>query len=354
MSNPALAVRFLLQMATILAACRGVGIVARRFGQPSVAAEMIAGVLLGPSVLGLGLPDVHRYLFPGESQYLLFVVSQVGITLYMFLVGVEFRTDLFLTHVRAAAAISIAGMLVPFALGLTVAWWLTQSPGVFFTDVAHGWDGAAFLGASMCVTAFPMLARILGEQGLSGTVLGTLSLAAGAMGDAVAWCLLVVTLSSAETMSAFPMIGAFMLGCAMPRGLSDRGLMTRAVPLTAAVLTPAFFAYSGLHTRLDLVDSPYLWFVTAVVLLAACVGKWGGCWAAARLTGEEPRTALAIGVLMNARGMMGLIIVNVGLARGIITPTLFSIMVVMAIVTTLMTTPLLRRLYPVQALARPS
>jgi Kef-type K+ transport system membrane component KefB len=263
-----------------------------------------------------------------------------------------------------------------------------------------------FLGAAMCITAFPMLARIIIERGLSGTMLGTLSLAAGAMGDAAAWCLLAVVLSSSEgnssiatltiggglayvlltltvvrrslrplgqmaeregkvtpTMLSFSLMlmmlgawitdgigvhavfGAFVLGCAMPRGLFGRELARQVEPLGTVLLVPAFFAYSGLNTRLDLVDSPYLWFVAAVVLLAACLGKGGGCWAAARMNGEDQRTSLALGTLMNARGMMELIILNIGLERGLITSQLFSIMVVMAVVTTLMTSPLLAWLY---------
>lgn len=354
MSHAELATRFLLQLTIILAACRCLGLLARRIGQPQAMAEMIAGVILGPSVFGLMWPAAEGYIFPVESQSVLLTVSQIGVALYMLLVGLEFRTDLFRSHVRAAASISIAGMLVPLAFGVTVGWWLMQSPGVFFPVTVRVWEGAVFLGAAMCITAFPMLARIIQEQGLMGTVVGTLSLAAGAVGDAAAWCLSVVVLSRTEGNPAMVMLGAFLLGCAIPRGDVSRALTRWAGPLATAILIPVFFAYSGLHTRLDLVDSPYLWFVTGVVLFAACIGKGGGCWAAARLNGEDQRTALAVGALMNARGLMELILLNAGLERGIITPTLFSIMVVMAIVTTLMTTPLLRRLYPVQALARPS
>lgn len=324
----------------------------------------------------------------------------------MFLVGVEFRTDLFRARFRSAASVSLAGMLTPFALGVVIALWLVQSPGSFFADKVKAWEGALFLGAAMCITAFPMLARIIVERGLAGTTLGTLALAAGAMDDAAAWCLLAVVLASFESnptiaalaigggaayslitltvvrwgltplgrmaerqggvssamlsfslmlmmlgawitdaIGIYAVFGAFILGCAMPRGLFARELTKQLEPLGTVLLVPAFFTYSGLNTRLDLVDSPWLWFVAVMVLLAACLGKGGGCWLAARLNGEDQRTSLAIGTLMNARGMMELIILNIGLERGIITPQLFSIMVVMAIVTTLMASPLLEWLY---------
>ena len=402
-----LSVLFFLQLALILAACRIVGLVARQMGQPQVVAEMVAGVILGPSLFGLLAPEFQRSLFPKDSTAVLFTVAQVGIALYMFLVGVEFRTDLFLARLKTAAAISVAGMLVPFALGVAVAVWLLQSPGEFFTGKVKAWEGSMFLGAAMCITAFPMLARIIVERGLAGTTLGTLSLAAGAMGDAAAWCLLAVVLSSSESdpsiaawaiggglaysvvvltvvrwglkplgrrteregkltpamlsvalmlmmlgawitdsIGIYAIFGAFILGCAMPRGLFARELTQQIEPMATSLLVPVFFTYSGLNTRLDLVTTPQLWLVALVVLLAACLGKGVGCWAAARLSGEDQRTSLAIGTLMNARGLMELIIINIGLERGIITPQLFAILVVMAIATTLMTSPLLSWLYP--------
>ena len=407
MSPFELSVLFFLQLAVILGACRFVGLLARRMGQPQVVAEMVAGVLLGPSLFGLMAPEWQRLIFPKDSTAILFTVAQVGIALYMFLVGVEFRTDLFVARFKSAAAISVAGMVVPFVFGVAVAAWLVQSPGEFFTAKIKAWEAGLFLGAAMCITAFPMLARIIGERGLSGTTLGTLSLAAGAMGDAAAWCLLAIVLSSSESnpsiaalaiggglaysvfvltigrwalkplgrmaeregkvtpamlsvalmltmlgswitdsIGIYAIFGAFMLGCAMPRGLFSRELTQQIEPMATSLLVPVFFTYSGLNTRLDLVTTPQLWLVALVVLLAACVGKGVGCWGAARLSGEDQRTSLAIGTLMNARGMMELIIINIGLERGIITPQLFAILVVMAVATTLMTSPLLGWLYP--------
>ena len=401
-------VRFFLQLAVVLAACRMVGWAARFIGQPQVVAEMLTGVLLGPSVLGLF--DVTRpfqqWLFPPESKVVFLAVSQVGLALYMFLVGVEFRSDLFAGRARAAALVSGAGMVVPFVLGASLAVPLVAMNGVFFSPSVQRPEAMLFLGASMCITAFPMLARIIVERGLTGTALGALALAAGALDDAAAWCILAVVLASFQdnpwiairaigggllyvgivltagrrmlrrfgasanpdgTLSApilagilmlvmlgswftdaigiYAVFGAFILGCAMPRGPFAEALSRQVEPFVTVFLLPTFFTYSGLNTRLDLVNSAQLWLIALVVLMAACAGKLVACWAAARLNGEDNPTALAVGTLMNARGLMELIILNIGLDRRLITPQLFSIMVVMAVVTTLMATPLFEWVY---------
>jgi Kef-type K+ transport system membrane component KefB len=400
-----LSVQFFLQLAVIVAAAQVIGRLGRYVGQPQVVGEMIAGVLLGPSVLGLLWPDLQAALFPKASMGILFAVSQLGLALYMFLVGVEFRTELLRAHARSAAAVSIAGMAVPFALGCTMAGWLTRQSDLFAPQV-QTWQAALFLGAAMSITAFPMLARIIYEHGLAGTSLGTLALAAGAIDDASAWCILAVVLASfgdswwlalkaigggllyclavalivrpllrplgrrcdqqqvlSELMLAVAMVllmlgawftdwigiyavfGAFIMGTAMPRGYFAAQLQKMLEPLTVVLLLPLFFTYSGLNTHLDLVDSPRLWLIAAAVLLAACLGKGVACWGAARLRGEPQRSALAIGTLMNARGLMELIILNIGLQQGIITHSLFTIMVIMAIVTTLMASPLFELFY---------
>lgn len=406
-----LSVRFFLQLALILAACRGVGWLARRIRQPQVVGEMIAGVLLGPSFFGLFFPAAQAWMFPKQSLTILFAISQVGLSLYMFVVGAEFREELFRQRARSAAAVSLAGMLVPFGLGALIALWLVGQPG-FFGERAHRWDAALFLGAAMSITAFPMLARIIYERGLTGTALGTLALAAGAIDDAAAWCVLALVLASldhswpiaakaigggvgyallvltvgrqclgklgkaveregkltqpmlgfvlvlvmlgswfTDVVGIYAVFGAFILGVAMPRGLVARELQRLLEPLTVVLLLPLFFTYSGLNTRLDLVDSLPLLGIALVVLAAACLGKGGACYAAARLTGEDHRTALAVGTLMNARGLMELIILNIGLQHGVIQPRLFAIMVVMAILTTLMASPLFEWFYGRQARA---
>lgn len=405
MSAPQLSVLFFLQMFVILAACRLVGLAAKRMGQPQVVGEMVAGVLLGPSLLGQLAPEVQGALFPAESLRVLFVAAQLGIGLYMFLVGVEFETELFHLQARSATAVSLSGLLVPFALGALLTPWLMTVPGLFGEKV-RTYEAALFLGAAIAITAFPMLARIIYERGLTGTALGTLSLAAGAIGDAAAWCVLAVVLASfgggmevavkaigggliytvfmltvgrrllkrlgaavekegkltphmlsgclmllmlgawaTDAAGIHAVFGGFLLGVAMPRGLLTRELQRQLEPFTVVFLLPMFFTYSGLNTRLDMVNSVEMLGIALVVLAASCLGKFGACWAAARLAGEDNRLALAVGVLMNARGMMELILLNIGLQRGIIQPPLFAVLVLMAVVTTLMATPVFELVY---------
>ncbi len=195
MTNAELSVAFFLQMAIVIAACRIVGWLAKRYlGQPQVVGEMIAGVILGPSLLGLAWPDLQAALFPKESRSVLFVGGQLGVGLYMFLVGLGFRRDHFQANARSAAAVSLAGMAAPFLVAVAIAPWLV-SMGLFGAGIAT-WQAMLFMGAAISITAFPMLARIIHERGLSGTRLGSLSLAAGAIDDAGAWCVLAVVLAS--------------------------------------------------------------------------------------------------------------------------------------------------------------
>ena len=411
MTSAELSVAFFLQMFLILAACRAVGWVARRCGQPQVVGEMIAGVLLGPSLLGLFWPEAQEFLFPPESLNTLYVVAQLGIGLYMFLVGVEFNTELFRSRLRSAAAVSLAGMLVPFVIGAALALWLVKVPGLF-SGQTRTFEAILFLGAAIAITAFPVLARIIQDRGLAGTALGTLVLAAGAINDAAAWCVFAIVLATfgggaivavkafaggigyallmvfagrkllaplgrrAEAeqgispgllgvilmllmLAAWAMdaagihavFGGFLLGAAMPRGFLTQELRRQLEPLAVVFLLPVFFAFSGLNTRLDMVASPELLLIAAVVLVASIAAKGVACWAAARLAGEDNRTAMAVGTLMNARGVMELIILNIGLQKGIIQPALFSIMVLMAIVTTLMAAPLFEWVYGKKARA---
>jgi K+:H+ antiporter len=393
-------VLFFLQLAVILGTCRAVGALARGVGQPLAVGEMIAGVVLGPSLFGLIAPSWHAALFPKPSMTIIFAVAQVGIALYMFLVGVEFRVDLIRPRAPRALSVSAAGIAVPFLLGGLIAL-AVHSEGVMFRPSVTPGQAFLYLGAAMSITAFPMLARIVQERGLTGTPLGTLALAAGSLDDAAAWSVLAVLLATlgnrpmiavaaigggiaymlvvllavrpalrplgawverSGTMSyqllgfvlvlvmlgswftdgigIYAVFGAFVLGTAMPRGRFADELQRLLTPVTVGLLLPLFFAYSGLNTQIGLVNSWSLAGVAVLILVAACVGKAVPCWLAARLHGEPPDQALAIGVLMNARGLMELIILNIGYERGIITQTLFSIMVMMALVTTFMATPL--------------
>lgn len=405
MSTFDLSVLFFLQMAFILAVCRVVGILFKHLGQSQVVSEMIAGVLMGPSLMGWIFPGFSAYLFPAASKPILFSVCQVGLVLYMFLIGVEFEIDLIKSRMRSAASISIAGIVAPFALGGAIAFYLTGDTTLFSAKTSV-LQAVLFMGAAMSITAFPMLARIIFEQGLSKTSLGTLALAAGSMDDAAAWCVLAIVLASFQNdisiavyaigggiafalltlvvvrqllqplgkqveaagemsqgvlavvlmlcmlgawftdfIQIYAVFGAFIMGIAMPRGKFAAELQRMIYPLTTAFLLPVFFVYSGLNTRIGLVDTPYLWLLTLIILIAATVGKGVACYGAARWHGETHREAMAVGTLMNARGLMELIILNIGLQRGVIEPALFAIMVMMAIITTLMATPIFERVY---------
>jgi Kef-type K+ transport system membrane component KefB len=400
MSDPALAALLFVQLALILATCRGLGWIFTPVRQPLVVAEMVAGFLLGPSFFGWVAPSLQARLFAPESKHTLFVLSQIGLVLYMFSVGLEFRSDLVTRYRRRAFGVSAAGILAPFAVAAVLAMVLMRLGG-FFADQVSPVHAVMFLGAAMSITAFPVLARIISERGIAGTTVGSLSLAAGAMGDAAAWMILAVVLSSftgnallallaaggallfvvivffgvrrllaplasaaeqtdgvrtsslvtvlcllavgawfTDYIGIHSVFGAFVLGVSVPRGTLSRELRRMIEPLTKALFVPLFFVYSGLNTRLTLLDSAALWTVTAAVFAAACAAKGGACWLAARLGGAPPRHALAIGTLMNARGMVELILANIGLERGLITPTLFAILVLMAIGTTVMTGPL--------------
>ena len=407
MSDAQFAAFLFLQLAFILVVCRAVGLIARYFGQPQVVAEMVAGFLIGPSFFGWIAPDAQTALFPIEMRRVLFALSQVGLVLYMFCVGLEFRADLLARYARRAMAISLAGILAPFALGGALGLAMLSSGGFFTADV-QPFHAVLFVGSAMSITAFPMLARIIYERGISGTALGTMALAAGAMDDAVAWVLLAVVVGSfggsaavglwaafggaayavavfgigrpalgrlsaiverteelphwvlstvlaalalgawfTDLVGIYSVFGAFILGAAMPRGRMSTELQRVIEPVTTSLLLPLFFVYSGLNTQLGLVDTPWLWMVTLTVFIAACAGKGAACWFAARLTGATNRDALGVATLMNARGLMELILLNIGLQRGLITPTLFTILVLMAIATTVMTYPLFGRVYRV-------
>ena len=399
-------VHFFLQLAIILLACRVVGWAGKKFlGQPQVVGEMIAGVILGPSLLGLLVPGAQLALFPKETRNVLYAGAQLGVGLYMFLVGTTLRVDKFKSKAKSAAGVSIAGIAAPFLIAVLITPFLLGVPGLFAAGISTV-NATLFMGACIALTAFPMLARIINERGLADTALGTLSLTAGAFDDACSWCVLAVVLATFGAgpgvavlaigggvgyaafillfgekllaplgraveragemsvtvlaitlmlfcMSAFLMdaigihaiFGGFILGVAMPRGLFTQELKKKVEPVAVVLLLPMFFTYSGLNTRMDMVNSPTLLLIALGVLIASILAKGGACYLAARLAGEDNRTALGIGALMNSRGLMELIIINIGLQKGIIGPTLFSMLVLMAIVTTMMAGPLFELVY---------
>ena len=405
MTNFELALAFAQQLVIILIAAQVFGYLAKFIGQPRVVGEMIAGVVLGPSLFGLFFPELQKSIFIADTMPILYIGAQIGVGLYMFLVGLEFNTQLFKQQARSAVGVSLAGMLVPFIVGALLCLWLLDKPGLFASNISYA-NAALFMGAAIAITAFPMLARIIYERKLAGTALGTLALAAGAIDDAAAWIVMAVVLASFGggamlaikaviggslyatfmltkarswlqpladkveqsgvlsapqlllvivlwAISAYSMewvglhavFGGFLLGIAMPRGKLTALIDARLNKITVFLLLPMFFTYSGLKTQLNVLASFEVMSIALVILAASIFAKGIACWAAARIGGADNRTAMAVGALMNARGLMELIIINIALKFGVIEQGLFSIMVLMAIVTTLMATPLFQLVY---------
>lgn len=389
------------------------GRVCRYIGQPPVIGEVIAGILLGPSLLGAISPEAMHLLIPspesdpqGQVPAALRAVSQLGVILYMFVVGLELNATRLARRAHAAVAVSHASIVVPFVLGAALALALYPAfshAGVPFTSFA------LFCGVSMAVTAFPVLARILTDRHLDKTELGGVALGCAAADDVTAWCLLafVVGVAQADVSGAIRVIGgaiafiAFMLVAVRPvlrrmiRTIESRhepmspvtvagiilamllaALATEAIgihavfgpfllgaiiphdsrlarefasklkDLVTVLLLPAFFAFTGMRTQINLMSGWESWLWCGAVILVATVGKFGGTLVAARLTGLSWRDATSLGALMNTRGLMELIVLNIGLDLGVISPTLFTMMVLMALVTTAMTAPVLHLLLP--------
>jgi Kef-type K+ transport system membrane component KefB len=419
MSDTAL---LLLQLVVVLGTARLAGRAAGLVGQPRVIGEMVAGLALGPSLFGWIAPGGMAALFPADRMASLSTLSNLGVILFMFVVGLHLDGALLSKRAGAAVAVSQASIIVPFALGAALAPWLHPR----FAGTGVGLlPFTLFFGAAMSVTAFPVLARILNERGIVNTPAGSIALASAAVDDVTAWCLLAVVVAvargaaaggrflflfagsaayvlfmlfvlrpalrrwqarrlrlraamaeaglpaaqegrsaaSAEAIGAAVLLaigsglvtewlgvhalfGAFLAGAIVPReGGLARDLAGRLEGMVTTVLLPLFFAFTGLRTEIGLVSGP-LWGVAAAILCAAMAGKLGGAAGAARLGGMAWRDALAVGVLMNTRGLMELVILSIGLEIGVLTPTLFAMMVFMALVTTVMTAPLLAVILP--------
>ncbi|OLT23751.1 hypothetical protein BJF78_31720 [Pseudonocardia sp. CNS-139] len=386
-------VRILLAVGVVIVACWLVGWVLRRIGQPRVIGEIIAGILLGPSLLGLLLPDVAGYLFPQPVINALSVLAQVGLVTFMFLVGLELDFRSLRGQGRRLAIVSGASIAVPMALAVGLALLIHPAYGGGVDQTAF----VLFLGAAMAITAFPVLARLLQESGLMNTRVGALSLTSAAVNDVVAWCLVAVVVAisratgpldalrtlglavvyvvvmllvvkpllarlqevpiwlmlvvalvsawAAEQAGIHVIFGGFMAGVVMPRRPEwQQAVHGRLEVVVAHLLLPIFFVITGLSTHVDRLTTPDLWLLVVVVVLVATVGKLGGSTVAARLSGESWWDAVTLGVLMNTRGLTEIVVLTVGLQLGIISPTLFTIMVLMALGTTLMAPPLLRLL----------
>ncbi|GIJ70549.1 cation:proton antiporter [Virgisporangium ochraceum] len=393
-----LAPRFFIAVAVILLFCKAVAWLLAKVGQPPVVSEMLAGVLLGPSLLGLLLPGVQDALFPAQLLPILYVVGQVGLVLFMFQAGYAFTTHRISGVVGTAGAVSVAGVAAPLTLGVLLVVLLHRQVPVQKEGTSLGVT-AAFVGVALAITAFPMLARIITERGQAGTRHGSVSLASGALDDVTAWVMLAVVLAFAsgeagpafvtaggavvfglvmwllgprvtrvlmgsdrlddrarmlgtvallflvawytDEIGLYAVFGAFAVGVVMPHTDRTDRVVDTLTPVAATVFLPLFFTYSGLRTEFGLLGDPAVLAFAVACVVVAIVAKFGACWAAARVRGEPQGVALRIGALMNARGLMQLIALNVGLEAGIVSPLLFTVLVLVALVTTLMTTPVL-------------
>jgi K+:H+ antiporter len=399
-TSHALAV-LLLQITVILVVAKLTAAAVNRAGQPAVVGEMLGGILLGPSFFGWLFPAAHRAIFPQDAIGALQSLSQIGVILFMFLVGCELDLARVTRNARTAIVVSYTGIAVPMLLGIALAWLILRDfapAGVRFLPFG------LFVGTAMSITAFPVLARILAERRLTHTVLGATAIACAAVDDVSAWCILSVVVAVAkasgvsgaavtivmvavfivamlamirplvgraagderwsgdgafaaalifafvsalvtEAIGVHAIFGAFLAGVVVSANTSVRALVEdRVHALAAAMLVPLFFASAGLRTELSLVAGLRSWLVCAAIMLVAIAGKLGGGSLAARWTGMSWRDSLALGALMNTRGLMELIVLNVGYELGILSPALFSMMVLMALVTTGMTAPMLSAL----------
>ncbi|MBD2596795.1 cation:proton antiporter [Nostoc spongiaeforme FACHB-130] len=396
----------LIEVLIVIGLSRLIGLAFKSIKQPLVIGEIVAGIMLGPSLFGLVAPHIAASLFPPETIPFLNVLSQVGLIFFMFLIGLELNPKYLSGQLEVAVLTSHVSILVPFSLGTLLAvllYPLVSNASVSFTAFA------LFLGAAMSITAFPVLARIITENNLQGTRLGTLALTCAAVDDVTAWCVLAVAIAVARTgnfFGAIPTIiesivyigfmltvgrwflerlatyyrrtgrlsqlllaviymavvgsaliteligihlifGAFLLGAAMPKNADlVRELAVKTEDFVLIFLLPIFFAYSGLRTQIGLLNRPDLWLLCGLVLLVAIAGKYIGTYVAARVSGINKREASALGWLMNTRGLTELIVLNIGLELGVISPLVFTMLVIMALVTTFMTSPLLEWTYP--------
>ncbi|MEO8181163.1 MAG: cation:proton antiporter, partial [Deltaproteobacteria bacterium] len=398
----------LLSLLVVILVSRALGALFRHLQQPPVIGEVLAGLALGPSLLGHLAPRAQAFLLPSAIAPQLGLISQLGILLFMFLIGLELDTTLLGKHSRTTLAISHASMVVPFLAGSTLALWLypvLSSSDVGFTAFS------LFLAASLSVTAFPVLARILGDRGMQRSDLGVIALACAAVDDVTAWCVLAVivgivrggaggavltlllTLAYAfamirvlrphvrrltevenlrkrssqgataaalvglfasalvtEAIGVHALFGAFLFGAIIPHdSLLARDLNHRLRDIVVVLFLPAFFAFTGLRLELGLLSTRLDLLYCLVIIAVACAGKFGGTALAARYAGMPWREASALGLLMNTRGLMELIVLHVGLDLGVISPRAFAMLVTMAVVTTLLTSPLLALLRPSSA-----
>ncbi|MDP4239228.1 MAG: cation:proton antiporter [Bacteroidota bacterium] len=403
------AAMLLLQIISVLFVSRVFGYLFAKIGQPTVIGEILAGIVLGPSLLGYFYPDAFHFLFAAKSLGNLYILSQVGLILFMFTIGMELNLSTLKEKISETYVISHASILIPYFLGMLLAYFVYKEFAASQTDFL---SFALFIGISMSITAFPVLARIVQEKGLSKTHLGTMAIASAANDDITAWCVLAAVIAIAKTgsfisslytigfaigyvifmlffvrpflkrigaiysnsevlnksvvafllllliLSAFTtqvigihaLFGAFLFGVVMPQLPNFRKLIIDKIEdVSVTLLLPLFFVFTGLRTQIGLLNSPYLWGVCGIFIFVAISGKFIGGAFTARILGETWRDSLSLGVLMNTRGLMELIVLNIGYEMGILPPSIFVMLVIMALVTTFMTTPvlsLITRLFP--------
>ena len=391
----------LLQIITIIGFARIFGFLCKKIGQPTVIGEIIAGIVLGPSVLGLFAHGASSFLFPPESLNSLQFFSQIGLILFMFIVGMDVDLKVLGNKAPEAFVVSHASIIIPITLGMVLAYYIFINfapQGVTFLSFS------LFIGISMSITAFPVLARILQERGLMKTRLGTLAITCAAIDDISAWCLLasliaivkagsfvssiytialsivyvvfmltivrpflrrfgdifnskegiskaivavflITLLGSAymtEIIGIHAIFGAFVAGLIMPPNVKFRSILIEKIEDVALILLlPIFFVISGLRTDIGLLNSPYLWKITGIIIFIAVAGKFAGSALSLRFVGQSWRDSLIIGALMNTRGLMQLVVLSIGYDLGVISPEIYTIMIIMALVTTLMTGPAL-------------
>jgi len=391
----------LIQIVVIVLAAKLLASLMGKIGQPVVIGEIIAGILLGPSVLGHFWPQVSNFIFQAASLPNLNFLSQLGLILFMFIIGLELDIHLLKHKAHTAVVVSHASIVIPFALGVGLAYFLYEK---FAPQNISFLAFGLFMGISMSITAFPVLARILHERGLTKTVLGSLALTCAAADDVTAWCILAAVIAivqagnvlsavftvflclvyviamltlvrpwlarlettyastdslnrtfavvafvvlflsalTTEVIGIHALFGAFLAGASMPSHPGFRKLLaSRIEDVSLVILLPLFFAFTGLKTQIGLLNDGATWLVCFLIILVAVAGKFGGSLFAARITGQSWPDSFAIGVLMNTRGLMELIVLNIGYDLGVLSPTVFTMMVLMALVTTLMTAPAL-------------
>jgi Kef-type K+ transport system membrane component KefB len=391
----------LLQIITIVLVARIFGWIFRKIGQPTVIGEIIAGIVLGPSLFGLYFPEVKEALFPVASLGILQMLSQVGLIFFMFVIGMELDLKVLKNKANEAVVISHASIVIPFALGVGLAYFIYYQfapPGIEFLSFS------LFMGIAMSITAFPVLARIVQERGIHKTRLGTIVITCAAADDITAWCLLaaviaivkagsfvssiyiiglaisyvlmmlfvvkpflkrvgdlyanknnlkksvvaifflmlIVSSYLTEIIGIHALFGAFVAGAIMPDIAKFRNVFIEKVEdISLILLLPLFFVFIGLRTEIGLINEPYLWKITGYIILVAVIGKFLGSALAARFVGQSWQESLTIGALMNTRGLMELVVLNIGYELGVLSPKIFTMMVIMALVTTFMTGPAL-------------